>query len=212
MYLIEPDFATARGGSGTIAVRRHISLRDPDGHVPFALERSDRLLTGGDFDVESVRVDRGGDLWFGDEFGPYLLHTDARGRVKEAPIPLPGVRSPDAAGPGAANLARSNGFEGMALSHDGRTLYPVLEGPVAGDDPQVRRLYAFDLDSGRYEPGWREYRVARPEYLVSDFTLLAGDRFVSLERDNAQGAAARHKRAFDVTLERHGAVTKRPLA
>ena len=215
IYEVEAEWETARGGDGDVRIRRWITLSDPQHRVPFEIVNEDtreRLLTGGDFDVESVRVDRRGDLWFGDEFGPYLLHTDASGHVKEAPIPLPGVRSPDAAGAGPVNLARSNGFEGMALSHDGRTLYPVLEGPVAGDDPQVRRLYAFDLDSGRYEPGWREYRVARPEYLVSDFTLLAGDRFVSLERDNAQGAAARHKRAFDVTLERDGAVIKRPLA
>ena len=33
-------------------------------------------------------------LWFGDEFGPFLLHTDASGTVLEAPIPLPGVQSP----------------------------------------------------------------------------------------------------------------------
>src|SRR5215211_2554911 len=50
MYRITPDFKTAKGGSGTIAVGRYISLRDPDHHVPFALERSDRRLTGGDFD------------------------------------------------------------------------------------------------------------------------------------------------------------------
>ena len=33
------------------------------------------------------------------------------------------------------NLASSNGFEGMALSADGKTLYPFLEGPLVGDDP-----------------------------------------------------------------------------
>ena len=100
----------------------------------------------------------------------------------------------------------------MAISKDGRTLHPVLEGPVAGDDPSVRRVYEFDLDSKRYARGWREYRVARPEYLVADFTLLHDDRFVSLERDNGQGLGARHKAAFEVTLTRHGALPKRELA
>ena len=33
--------------------------------------RSGRLLTGADLDVESVRRDRKGNYWFGDEFGPY---------------------------------------------------------------------------------------------------------------------------------------------
>ena len=114
------------------------------------------------------------------------------------------MRSPDAAGTGTANLARSNGFEGMALSGDGRTLYPVLEGPVAGDDPLVRRVYAFDLDRKRYRGDWREYRVARQDLLVSDFTLRDDERFVSLERDNAEGLAARHKQAFEVTLTPRG--------
>jgi len=54
--------------------------------------RSDRLLTGADFDIESIRRAADGSLWFGDEFGPYLLHTDSQGRVLEAPIPLPNFR------------------------------------------------------------------------------------------------------------------------
>ena len=75
-----------------------ISLRDPDHQIPFKLindATAERYLTGGDFDVESFRIDRRGTLWFGDEFGPFLLHTDLTGNVLEKPIPLPGVRSPD---------------------------------------------------------------------------------------------------------------------
>ena len=215
LYEVEVDWETARGGGGEVEIEDWITLRDPDGKVPWDIVNEgtrDRLLTGGDFDVESVRRDRRGDLWFGEEFGPYLLHADARGRLKEAPIPLPGVRSPDAAGTGEANLARSNGFEGMALAADGRTLHPVLEGPVAGDDPTVRRVYTFDLQRKRYVGGWREYRVARPDLLVADFTLRDDDRYVALERDNGQGLTARHKQAFDVTLTRFGVLPKRRIA
>jgi hypothetical protein len=216
LYEVEIDWEPANRGNGEdgdVEIEDWITLSDPHHRVRFPIVNEntrDRLLTGGDFDIESVRFDRRGDLWFGEEFGPYLLHTDRRGRVKEAPIPLPGVRSPDSAEPGTPNLARSNGFEGMAISDDRRTLYPVLEGPVTGDDPLVRRVYEFDLQRGRYESGWREYRVARPEYLVSDFTHLEGNRFVSLERDNGQGLAARHKQAFEVTLRDD--VTKRRIA
>lgn len=49
----------------------------------------DRVLTGWDFDPESMQVAPDGTIWFGEEFGPYLLHTDARGRLLEAPIPTP---------------------------------------------------------------------------------------------------------------------------
>jgi hypothetical protein len=132
------DFETARGGAGRVTILDWITLRDPDRKVPFPIETEgsgDRLLTGGDFDIESFRVARDGTLWFGDEYGPFLLHTSATGKVLEAPIPVPdGVRSPDAPPPYAVppTLGRSNGFEGMALSRDGKTLYPTLGGTQEG--------------------------------------------------------------------------------
>ena len=209
VYEVRPHWTTARGGGdGSVDILDWINLRDPDHWIPFKLVNEgteQRYLTGGDFDIESVRMDRGGTLWFGDEFGPFLLHTDLTGRVLERPIPLPGVRSPDyppdypPSAP-APNLASSNGFEGMAISPDGRTLYPTLEGPLADDaDKTIRRSYTFDIRERRYEPGYRVYHVADPSYLVSDLTALDGRRFVSLERDNFQGPAAMHKRAFVVT-------------
>jgi hypothetical protein len=187
-----------------IQIQRAIDLRDPDERIPFAIVNEgtqERYLTGGDFDIESFRIDRKGTLWFGDEFGPFLLHTDATGKVLEAPIPLPGVRSPDYPGlpAGKNNLNSSNGFEGMAISPDGRTLYPTLEGPLADDtDKTIRRSYTFDMKTRRYEKGYRVYRVADPTYLVADLTPLDSKRFVSLERDNTQGATTVHKRAFVV--------------
>ena len=218
VYRVRADLETAREGSGEVEILDWITLRDPDGHVPFGIVTEgseERLLTGGDFDLESMRVARDGTLWFGEEFGPFLLHTDATGRVLEAPIALPGVQSPDS--PlleGEPNLGRSNGFEGMAISGNGKMLYPVLEGPVRGDDPTRRRVYAFDIDRRRYVERLPDYRVADPGHLVSDFTVLAGRRFVALERDNFQGAAARHKQGFVVDLRTtsgDGTLDRRPV-
>jgi hypothetical protein len=220
VYAVKPDWETAHGGGGTVQIQGAINLRDPNHKIPFKLVNEgteQRYLTGGDFDIESFRIDRRGTLWFGEEFGPFLLHTDATGKVLEKPIPLPGVRSPDypadyppfPAPP--VNLASSNGFEGMAISPDGRTLYPTLEGPLTDEaDKTIRRSYTFDIASRRYEPGYRVYRVADPSYLVSDLTALDSKRFVSLERDNFQGEAAAHKRAFVVDA-RHRTLTKREV-
>ena len=200
---------------GDVKILGWTGLRDPRHRIPFEIVNEDtpeRLLTGGDFDIESVRRDRRGDLWFGEEFGPFLLHTDATGKVLEAPIPLPGVRSPDYPGlTSTPNLARSNGFEGMAISPDGRTLHPTLEGPLADDtDKTIRRMYTFDISKRRYVGRPLEYRVADPTYLVADLTALDSRRFVSLERDNFQGPAAEHKKAFVVDI-RHGALRKREV-
>jgi glycerophosphoryl diester phosphodiesterase len=83
LYRIRPDFKTARGGSGAVDVERFLQLRDPDGKIPFALTRADRILTGADFDLESVRRVSDGSFWFGEEFWPFPLHTDVTGKVLE---------------------------------------------------------------------------------------------------------------------------------
>jgi hypothetical protein len=215
VYAVKPHWRR-----GDVDVLGEITLRDPDHAIPFKLindATAERELTGGDLDPESFRIDREGTLWFGDEFGPFLLHTDLTGKVLEAPIPLPGVRGPDYPPdypPSApkANLGRSAGFEGMAISRDGRTLYPTLEGPLADDaDKTIRRSYTFDIASRSYAPGYRVYHVADPTYSVSDLTRLDDDRFVSLERDNLEGAAAVHKQAFVVTVNGDALETREVL-
>lgn len=92
VYRIKPDFETRRGGSGAIEVIDFIELHDPEGHVPFTITNElaqRRVLTGADFDIEAMQKAPDGTLWFGDEFGPFLLHTDAQGKVLEPPFPLP---------------------------------------------------------------------------------------------------------------------------
>src|SRR5258708_17563729 len=69
IYRIRPDFKTAQGGSGTIQVETFIELHDPDKKIPFTIANhfsAERLLTGADFDIESLQVAPDGTLWFGD--------------------------------------------------------------------------------------------------------------------------------------------------
>jgi hypothetical protein len=160
-------------------------------------------LTGADFDIESVRKVKDGTLWFGDEFGPFLIHTDGTGKVLEAPIPLPGVQAPE--NPflvGTANLASSGGFEGMAAANDGKALYPMLEKAVDGDDPQLRRINEFDLGSKRYTGRVWWYRLDPGSVSIGDLTQLDEHRFVVIERDGGQGATAVVKRIYVVDLRK----------
>lgn len=209
VYQVRPDFETADGGSGSVAVGAFIQLRDPDRRIPFPIvngSTADRLLTGADFDIESFRQDRNGDLWFGDEFGPFLLHTDATGRLLAAPIPLPGVTSPDSPllAPGETpNLPRSRGFEGMAISKDGKTLYPLLEGALTTEPDQRRLLiHAFDLRTAAYTSGRWSYRMEVAGNAIGDLTALDEHRLLVIERDGGQGPAALFKRIFVIDLRR----------
>ena len=97
VYTIKPDFKTAAGGTGNIAVNKFFELRDPERKIPFAITNhfsTERVLTGADFDIESMQKVKDGSFYFGDEFGPFLIHTDSTGKVLEAPIPLPDLDNP----------------------------------------------------------------------------------------------------------------------
>lgn len=126
-YYIRPDFKTAHGGSGSVAVRDFISFRDPNHLIGFPIVNDatpDRLLTGGDIDPESLDRAHNGDLWVGEEFGPWILHFDAHGVLLDPPFQIPGVRSPNnpwlnGAAPTQPN---SRGFEGIAITPDGKYL------------------------------------------------------------------------------------------
>ena len=207
VYRIRPEFKTAQGGTGGIVVLGWVELSDPDRRIPFPIvneDTADRVLTGGDFDVESMRVDHDGGFWFGDEFGPFILHTDAGGRMLEGPFSLAGVKSPSnpLLAPGEApTIPNSRGFEGMALSRDGKSLYPMLEGALLADpDKQRRFIYQFDLESRSYTGEVFPYRTHAAGNSAAELVALDQHRFLVVERDALAGVRAAFKKVFLVDL------------
>ncbi|EDX87604.1 Glycerophosphoryl diester phosphodiesterase family [Synechococcus sp. PCC 7335] len=96
LYQVDPNFAGSEEGDGTVDVQSFVQLSDPNGLIPFDIEQGDtakRNLTGADFDIESFVIDANGEIWIGEEFGPYVLHFDAEGKLLEAPIPTPNITS-----------------------------------------------------------------------------------------------------------------------
>ena len=154
--------------------------------VPEAI-RAGRLLTGADFDIESIRRDRAGNLWFGDEFGPYLIKTDASGTVLRDAIPLPGVYAPEhrdvRAGTATANLGGSGGFEGMALNASGDKLYTLLEKTVAGDATKTLRIDEFDVATEAYTGVQFVYPLDAAGTAIGDMVAVDDHRFVVIERN-----------------------------
>ena len=136
-----------------------------------------RILTGFDFDPESLQLATDGTFWIGEEFGPFLLHFDTTGRLLESPIATPGIKAPqnpmlDVAGGEEPNVATSRGFEGLAISPDRKTLYPLLEGAVGSDHPQDVLMLTFDIRRRRYRDDVRRIRLEMPGAKVNLTVLL----------------------------------------
>jgi len=195
-YYIRPEFKTAQGGTGSVAVGDYISFRDPGHHFGFTIvnENSpERLLTGADIDPESLQRDHNGELWVGDEFGPWILHFSADGVLLDPPFPIPGVRSPNNPGLGGQPPTQPNsrGFEGMAITPDGKNLYAILEGANIGDPDQNRRyMFEFSIKDKALTGRTWQYRTTRPNYMVGDMAALDEHRLVLIERDGGRGATA----------------------
>ncbi|HEY9828775.1 MAG TPA: esterase-like activity of phytase family protein [Stenomitos sp.] len=184
-----------------------------------------RWLTGGDLDIESIRKGKDGTLWIGDEFGPFLVHTSASGEILEPPISLPNfkglgsntlVQSPDnpLLGSNTPNLARSKGFEGMALNTSRTKLYVMLEGPLTDDVDRSRLLInEFDLKTRKYTGRVFSYRMENTTesgQAIGDLTAINDSEFLVIERDSLQGDPqnpafanpAKFKRLYKINLKK----------
>ncbi|MEA5572729.1 glycerophosphodiester phosphodiesterase family protein [Calothrix sp. UHCC 0171] len=92
IYQVDPNFRGIENGDGSVQVGNFIQLADPDQKIPFPIVNegtTERSLTGADFDIESFVLAKDGTIWIGDEFGPYLLHFDATGKLLSAPVTTP---------------------------------------------------------------------------------------------------------------------------
>ncbi|HWV50065.1 MAG TPA: esterase-like activity of phytase family protein [Microbacterium sp.] len=207
-YLVRPDWQTADGGSGEIAIERFISYNDRDGILDFPIVNdgtSDRLLTGADFDIESVVRAKDGTFWVGEEFGPFLLHFDAEGTLLEKPFPLDGVASPQNPylGGAAPTLPTSRGFEALAGSVNGRYLYPIVEGAYIGEtDLRRREIHEFDTKKGAYTGRTWNYQTDQEPNVIGDAFTVKNDVLLVVERDDFEGDQAVTKRIYEVNLKK----------
>lgn len=187
-----------------------VFLHDPDKKVPFRIVHegtTKRYLTGSDFDLESFQF-AGGALWFGDEFGPYLIKADLQGKVLavyETQVDGKVIRSPDhpaVTTPGTPDGAvkfesrRSKGYEGMAASKDGSKLYAMLEGALwndatksyeTQDGRQYLRVLEFDVKAGQWTGRHWKYVLEANHHAIGDFNMIDENTGLVIERDNGEG-------------------------
>ena len=187
-----------------------VFLHDPDKKVPFRIVHegtTKRYLTGSDFDLEGFQF-AGGALWFGDEFGPYLIKADLKGKVLavfETQVDGKVIRSPDhpaVTTPGTPDgtvkfeSRRSKGYEGMAASKDGTKLYPMLEGALwndatksyeTQDGRQYLRVLEFDVKAGQWTGRHWKYVLEANHHAIGDFNMIDENTGLVIERDNGEG-------------------------
>jgi hypothetical protein len=206
-HVVKPDWK-----SGTVERVSTTFLSDPDRKVPFRIVNENtprRYLTGSDFDIESIQP-IGDALWFGDEFGPFLIKTDRSGKVLqvfETKVDGKVIRSPDhpsvttpsTPGPVKFEVRRSKGFEGMAASPDGTRLYPLLEGPLwveatgdfeAKEGTRFLRILEFDVAKGEFTGKSFKYALEAPGNAIGDFNLIDTSSGLIIERDDTEGDPA----------------------
>ena len=211
-YYVHPDFKTAKGGSGGIDVGLDdfVQFRDPNNVIGFTIQRpADRLLTGADLDPESLQRGKDGDLWMGDEFGPWILHFDDTGVLLEPPFRVPAAlvestsitgflespASPFISVATEATVAGSRGFESMAATPDGKYLYGLLEGATVQDSNKDRRyLVEFSIPDRAFTGRVWQYRTqptvtgTQQCCFMADMWALDQHRMIVIERDNGRGA------------------------
>ena len=229
-YEVTPRFKTAGDGTssrGPVVIHGFTHFSDPDGlldssfitngpvyerdfyyatgpQIPVDQAiRTGKWLTGADFDVESIARMDDGTFWVGEEFGPYLLHFGADGRLLRAPVRHPVLRAPQnpentPANP--SNLPSSRGFESMTRNGDGTRLYVTTEASIDSEpDKRILVVYEFDTVNERYTG--RTFRYAKDSsdaitggannatniFVTGDMTHVMEDRYIIIERDDFQG-------------------------
>ena len=194
--------------AGNVTRMQTFFLRDPDRKVPFQIvneNSKDRYLTGADFDPESIQVVNN-QWWIGDEFGPYVLRTDATGKVLavietrvdgrdyRGPDHYMNARLPNYPGDAAFSVRRSGGFEPMAKSMDGKMLYPMFEWPLwdaekkaqeAHNGKPFTRILELDTATAKYTSRQWKYSFEEAGNVAADFQMLDATTGLVIERDDS---------------------------
>jgi hypothetical protein len=151
------------------------------------------------FDPEGLVINPvTGNLLVSDEYGPSVYEFNRSGelvRQYTTPanlIPRAADGTPNFASDTGNTLGKRNnrGFEGLAISPDGRYAYAVLQSPTleeggAGGNGRFARIVKFDTATGT-AVGQYAYQMDRSGQGqgISALVALGNDRFMVLERNN----------------------------
>ncbi len=236
LYDLKIDFNDFQGNIKNTEVLKLIRFNDSDNKLSFAKQvdfefygnnpknnpvdaiiKKGKLLTGGDIDPESFRVDYKGNIWVGDEFGPFLIKLDKTGKVLRREIAIPNITSPENSllkTGDIPTIKTTAGLEGMAINPQGNKLYPMLEKPVIGDAEKALRIYEFDVDTEHFEEGYYLYKLDGDATEIRELVAINDKEFLTIEQNERWGSDGHVKKVFWLSIadvEKYGYVKKREI-
>ena len=135
-------------------------------------------------DSEGLVALKDGSFWVSDEYGPWLVHLDAGGKITERIGPFPGKKSL----PKVLAMRRPNrGMESLTITPDGKTLVGLMQNPVDNTDASIRktsrlnRLVTFDPKTGASKQ--YAYMIDATSAVVSEIAAVTDHTFIVSERD-----------------------------
>ena len=139
-----------------------------------------RILTGFDLDPESFVRAPDGTFWVSEEFGPFLLHVAADGRVLEPPVELPGREVaaepvPEDRRPGARRAAEPRREPRPRGPRDQPRRRQALRAPRGRRDrgrPADLRIYVYDVAKRAFAAGFLRVRLEMPSQTVNLAALV----------------------------------------
>jgi hypothetical protein len=214
------DVDPASGAISNFQVLQTLILRKGGAALDgFAPDPTDTL--GLAFDPEGVVVHPlTGHLLVSDEYGPSLLEINRAGQVVRR-YETPANLVPRNAASGVPNFAgdtgntagkRTNrGFEGLAISPDGRTVYAMLQSAMldeGGSGGTLNRIVAFDTRTTRVKAQYAYPMAGSSEGRgISALVAINDTEFLVLERNNrglgvpdARVDQAPNKKVFRISL------------
>ncbi len=170
--------------------------------------------TGPRFDAEGLRISARSTWYISDEYGPWIDEFDSTGkRVRRFAVPeafcvrVPGTPEEELPPGNAAGRLPNRGFEGLALTPDGRTLVAMLQSPLMQDDALSDknerigmniRMLALDVETGASKQ-W-VYQLTSARHGVNEILAVSQNAFIVLERDGREGETARRRGLYLIDL------------
>ena len=174
------------------------------------------------YDPEGVRV-HGEMVWVSDEYGPWIdgFSTDGT-RVRRLDVParfriaVAGDTGEDEMPPTNTTGRQANrGFEGLAISPDGSTLWAILQSPLIQDgglDAKNERigLNVRILEIKTKDGAMRElvYPLERRGHGVNEIVALNDRELLVLERDGKAGTDTKFRSVFLIDIAEATDVSK----